>query len=260
MYNVFSWGKWRPVIHRQPAGVRDVALTFDDGPHPETTPALLDLLHRHGATATFFFTGVRAAAYRDLVARTVEAGHAVYGHGWDHTNFEHAPEPEILDSMERAEAVLREFRPTPDTYLIRLPYNAGCTRARIHALTTRFHPDTYFASWAITTRDWMLAKKCDDLSVLEQRCAVVAAQIGKLRSLPGALILMHEAPFDAKGSLVPQIARFLLPKVLEALDRRGLKAGPIRIGKSSQMLDRFLCWHRSDAGRPVRMLQMPIGP
>src|SRR5690242_1573529 len=106
MYNIFSWGRWRPVIHQQPPGIREVALTFDDGPHPATTPALLDLLRRHGVKATFFFTGIRAAAHRDLVARTVEEGHAVYGHGWDHTNFEHAPASEILESMERVEALL----------------------------------------------------------------------------------------------------------------------------------------------------------
>jgi peptidoglycan/xylan/chitin deacetylase (PgdA/CDA1 family) len=256
MYNVFSLGRWRPVIYRQPPGIRDVALTFDDGPHPETTPAILDLLRQHDARATFFFTGVRVAAYRDLVARTVEAGHAVYGHGWEHTNFEQAPGQEILHSMERVEAVLREFRPTPSVYLVRLPYNAGCARSRIHALTTRFHSDARFASWAITTRDWTLAEGCADLAVLARRCAVVARQIERLPSLPGALVLMHEVPFDAEGPLVPNVARLLLPEILAALGRRGLRAGPIRLSKAKATLGRFFCWHRPDASRPIRALQM----
>jgi peptidoglycan/xylan/chitin deacetylase (PgdA/CDA1 family) len=252
IYNVFSWGRWRPVIYRQPPGIRDVALTFDDGPHPETTPAILDLLRQHDAKATFFFTGIRAAAHGDLVARTVEAGHTVYGHGWEHTNFDHALGPEILLSMERVEAVLREFRPTPDVYLVRLPYNAGCTRSRIHALTTRFHSDSRFASWAITTRDWTLAEGCADLAALARRCAVVARQIERLPSLPGALVLMHEAPFGADGSLVPDVARLLLPEILAALGRRGLRAGAIRIGKEKAALGRFFCWHRPPAVRSSR--------
>jgi peptidoglycan/xylan/chitin deacetylase (PgdA/CDA1 family) len=57
-----------------------VALTVDDGPHPATTPGLLDALSRHGATATFFLIGSRAAAYPSLVGRIVDGGHELGNH------------------------------------------------------------------------------------------------------------------------------------------------------------------------------------
>lgn len=66
---------------------RAVALTFDDGPHPEDTPAMLDVLQRHGARGTFFFLGKNAARYPELVARVAAAGHAIGSHGWDHSSF-----------------------------------------------------------------------------------------------------------------------------------------------------------------------------
>src|ERR1700743_3828150 len=133
--------QWAPILTRQPAGVRNVALTFDDGPHPDTTPAILDVLRRHDGTATFFFSGVRAAEYPDLVARTVAAGHAVYGHGWAHLNLERADRSTIIRGMERVEELLRSFRPTPSTYLVRLPYNAGVKNRTAHDAARSFHPD-----------------------------------------------------------------------------------------------------------------------
>jgi peptidoglycan/xylan/chitin deacetylase (PgdA/CDA1 family) len=57
-----------------------VALTIDDGPDPDTTPPILDLLKRHGAQATFFLIGNRIAGNEDLVARMVREGHELGNH------------------------------------------------------------------------------------------------------------------------------------------------------------------------------------
>src|SRR3981081_1180497 len=253
MYNVFSLGRWRPVIYRQPPAVREVALTCDDGPHPETTPAILELLRQYNCTATFFFTGIRAAAYRNLVARTVEAGHDGYGPGWENVNLEKASGPTIVAAMERVEAVLREFRTTPDVYLVRLPYNAGAKRSRIHALARCFHPDTRFAWWTVTTRDWLLARGCTDPADLSRRCAAVAHELGELSSLPGSLVLMHESPFGEEGSLSPRVAPILLLEILKALVRRGLTAGPIAIDTNRTLLAQFFFWH-PEADRPINSM------
>lgn len=61
-----------------------VALTFDDGPDPVTTPKVLDVLERHGAHATFFMVGRRAQAYPELVARVAAGGHVIGHHTMDH--------------------------------------------------------------------------------------------------------------------------------------------------------------------------------
>src|SRR3954447_19035596 len=60
-----------------------VALTFDDGPHPELTPALVEVLERHGAGATFFLLGSRALQEPGLVAELVRRGHEVGNHLWN---------------------------------------------------------------------------------------------------------------------------------------------------------------------------------
>ncbi len=63
----------------------EVALTFDDGPDPETTPGILRLLEERGAKATFFCIGRRVGAARELVAEAARAGHAVGNHTWRHS-------------------------------------------------------------------------------------------------------------------------------------------------------------------------------
>lgn len=62
-----------------------VALTFDDGPHPEYTPQVLDMLARHQVKATFFMVGRNVDRYPQLVQRMVREGHAVGGHSYEHT-------------------------------------------------------------------------------------------------------------------------------------------------------------------------------
>lgn len=61
-----------------------VALTFDDGPDPRSTPRFLDLLARRGTHATFFLLGSMVAKSRSLAAEVAAAGHEVAVHGWDH--------------------------------------------------------------------------------------------------------------------------------------------------------------------------------
>lgn len=61
-----------------------VALTFDDGPHPDDTPAILSALERAGARATFFFVGRKARAHPDLVRRAASEGHGVAVHSDTH--------------------------------------------------------------------------------------------------------------------------------------------------------------------------------
>jgi peptidoglycan-N-acetylglucosamine deacetylase len=63
------------------------ALTFDDGPHPHSTPAVLAVLEQYQAQATFFMLGERAQHYPDLVRQVARAGHAIGNHSWDHPQF-----------------------------------------------------------------------------------------------------------------------------------------------------------------------------
>jgi peptidoglycan-N-acetylglucosamine deacetylase len=71
-------------LPRTVPGVNGVALTFDDGPHPEGTPAILDVLARAGARGTFFVVGEQVRRRPQLVARIAAAGHEVALHGDRH--------------------------------------------------------------------------------------------------------------------------------------------------------------------------------
>ncbi len=73
------------VFCRGPRNTRDVALTFDDGPDPELTPAVLDLLEEFGAKATFFVVARRAEMYPELVQRMISEGHQIGCHDLEHS-------------------------------------------------------------------------------------------------------------------------------------------------------------------------------
>ena len=86
-----------------------VGLTFDDGPDPEYTPRLLEILHRHGARATFFMAGEAARQHPELVRQVAQAGHAIGNHGWDHPSFPFISRDERLAQMRTA---LKQSNPT----------------------------------------------------------------------------------------------------------------------------------------------------
>lgn len=65
---------------------KEVALTFDDGPNPETTPAILDILDRHCVKATFFMVGIYAQKHPEIVREVAARGHTIGTHTWSHPN------------------------------------------------------------------------------------------------------------------------------------------------------------------------------
>jgi peptidoglycan/xylan/chitin deacetylase (PgdA/CDA1 family) len=78
------WSWYLPIFSHGSRGSQTVALTFDDGPDPRATPALLSLLQRHGHRATFFLLGHRAARHPKLVEVILNAGHTVGNHSFSH--------------------------------------------------------------------------------------------------------------------------------------------------------------------------------
>ena len=85
---VLRWLPDRWVLTRGDRARRVLHLSFDDGPHPEHTPRLLDLLAAHDARATFFLIGREAERHPDVVRRILDAGHALGNHSWSHPHFD----------------------------------------------------------------------------------------------------------------------------------------------------------------------------
>ena len=82
-----------------PLNDKVVALTFDDGPHPENTPKLLDILKENDAVATFFMVGTNAAEYPDIVKRVYDEGHEIGTHSWDHKDLMKLSLDEIMTNQ-----------------------------------------------------------------------------------------------------------------------------------------------------------------
>jgi peptidoglycan/xylan/chitin deacetylase (PgdA/CDA1 family) len=73
-----------PIVRRFRPTSREVWLTLDDGPHPDSTPAILDLLRHHNAKATFFVIGTQATKHPELLRAIVTEGHTLGNHTWHH--------------------------------------------------------------------------------------------------------------------------------------------------------------------------------
>jgi len=79
-----QWGFFLPIISKSQTGSKCMALTFDDGPTPETTPGILELLARYNIKATFFVIGKKAEKYPELIRDILTAGHTIGNHSWKH--------------------------------------------------------------------------------------------------------------------------------------------------------------------------------
>jgi peptidoglycan/xylan/chitin deacetylase (PgdA/CDA1 family) len=124
-----------------------VALTLDDGPHPATTPGLVDLLSRYGARATFFLIGVPASRHEDLVRQIVDGGHELGNHLLSNYPSILLSTTEFQSQLVQVDATLRRFgrvryfRPgsgffTPRMLQIAAENNYRCALGTISTLDT----------------------------------------------------------------------------------------------------------------------------
>src|SRR5438067_6693106 len=109
------------VARRLPPGQPGVVLTFDDGPHPEGTPALLDLLGEAGASATFFLVGEQVKRWPEIAGRIAREGHVVALHGYRHRNLMRLSPRGFARDLDQGARVLQDASGvTPALY--RPPY------------------------------------------------------------------------------------------------------------------------------------------
>jgi peptidoglycan/xylan/chitin deacetylase (PgdA/CDA1 family) len=183
-----------------------VAVTFDDGPHPEGTPAVLDALERAGARATFFLIGEQVARYPALTAEIAAAGHGIAVHGHRHRNQLRLAPGALRSDLERGIAAIAEATgATPSLY--RPPYGifsaGGLAGVRARGLDTLL--------WSRWGRDWAASATPDSIVRLVTR---------ELEA--GDVLLLHDADhYSVPGSWRATAAA--LPRVLDEIARRGLR-------------------------------------
>ena len=125
-----------------------VALTFDDGPHPELTPRLLDMLERERVSATFYVVGEWAARRPDIVARAFAAGHEIGNHSWSHPFLTRLPLAGAAEEISRTDALLLSITGEfPNT--LRPPYGD------MNASLSRLALPRPLMLWNVDTNDWL---------------------------------------------------------------------------------------------------------
>lgn len=171
--------------------VKMVALTFDDGPDPKTTPQALDILKKYGAKATFFMVGQNIAGNEAIVKRVHNEGHQIGIHTWDHPVLTKLPlesaQKEILDTQTAINNVIG-IKAT----ITRPPYGA------INA-TIQNSVDQSFIMWNVDSLDW----KTRNTKAIMQEIA---------KTQPGSIILMHD---------IHQTSIDALPSVIQYLQNNG---------------------------------------
>ncbi len=208
-------GKALPVQLRQ-EGEEGVAITFDDGPHPQGTPAVLETLREAGALATFFLAGEQVVRRPALVAEIVAAGHRVELHCHRHRNQLRLTPRQLLDDADRAVAAIEEasgqrvgdYRP---------PYGIFSALG-LRAVRGRGWRPVLWSQWG---RDW--TRRATPASIAHKATARVRA---------GDVLLLHDADYySARDSWVGTAAA--LPRILEELEARGLKSMLLRRGATT---------------------------
>ncbi|MFI5003755.1 MAG: polysaccharide deacetylase family protein [Solirubrobacterales bacterium] len=199
---------------RGPLGVEDrtadgigYALTFDDGPHPQGTPAILEILADAGVQATFFLVGEQILRNPGLAAEIVAAGHGVGVHCHRHRNLLRLTPWQVREDILRARAVIEEATGRTPT-LYRPPY--GVLNAAAVVLARRCGWRTLL--WSHWGCDW------EARATPESIAALLTGGAGE-----GSVLLLHDADnYSAPGSWRRTVAA--LPRVLETLGERGLRA------------------------------------
>lgn len=215
---------WLPVLRRLPSGSRHTALSFDDGPNEGSTLPLLDVLDRHRARASFFLSGFRVVQQPELVGQLVKHGHDVYAHGWDHVRHDRLTPEEIAQSMERTEALLRAWRPTPSPYLVRLPHGAGHKQLKVHQAIRAWNPRSQIADWGASCRDWEIGDRCVSLADVERECQTARRTLFATETVVGAILLLHDQPIGKTTRYAAEITLRLAELVLSDLGRLGVEA------------------------------------
>ena len=176
-------------------------LTFDDGPIPEVTPRVLEILAQYGVKATFFMVGENIDKHPEVFRQVLQAGHAIGNHTYNHLKGWKTSYPDYMANVEAWEKAVSHspitFSPSP---LFRAPYGKAALRQRraLHKLGYRL------IYWDILTRDYLATRTPEEM----------LRQI-KRETRPGSIINFHDSLKSNERMLA------VLPEAIEWLLSEG---------------------------------------
>ncbi|MDB6119249.1 MAG: peptidoglycan-N-acetylglucosamine deacetylase [Verrucomicrobiaceae bacterium] len=176
-----------------------IAYTFDDGPSPEYTPHLLDILKERNIKATFFLIGKSVSTWPDIVKRIVDEGHEIANHTWDHQQLTKLKESRVLQELQSThDAIVKACGVAPILY--RPPYGAASLSQRKMIHEKLGYPTIL---WDVDPEDWRSPKSI----------AKVHDQVLK-QTRSGSIILCHDIHKQTVDAM---------PSTLDELKSRGFQ-------------------------------------
>jgi peptidoglycan-N-acetylglucosamine deacetylase len=193
-------------IWRLPPGRGQISLTFDDGPHPQTTPLLLRTLDATGIVCTFFAVGSRIDnSTSDILKSFAASGHAIANHGWQHQSLQFRSAGYQRRSLRATDERIRDAVGQGSSFF-RPPFGMfnRFTVPTLRALNYRG------VLWSVIARDW-IPRPADELwtNVVDQLH-------------DGAIIVLHDGHTDTTPTMLD-----ILPRLAEEVARRGWTFVPL---------------------------------
>ena len=200
-----GFGKQIDIIRRGTGEFKVVALTFDDGPDPLYTPAILDILKNYGVSATFFMVGRHVEQYPELARRIAREGHTLGNHTWSHRSLVPLSTEYTRLEIMRTHEIIEKVTGTPPRYF-RPP------RGIYSAFARDFLQEQGYTVvlWSVTSQDW-----------LELPAGRIAARVLN-RAGPGSILLFHDSGnlvSTEGGNRINTVKS--LPLVIEGLQEQG---------------------------------------
>ncbi len=190
------------IDRREPTLSDAVLLTFDDGPHPEATPAVLEILRAHDVKATFFLVGEQIRATGSLHEEIRAAGHAIAVHADHHRSMFRMSRRAVAADLDAAEQQIE-----PTIALHRAPLGIYTGRGLAEVRARGWRP----LLWSRDGQDWLA--RATARSIRDQITRGISA---------GDVLLLHDADtYSLDGLRHATVAA--LPHVLEVLSEKGLK-------------------------------------
>ncbi len=192
-----QWRWFGPFVCRGNPSRRQVALTFDDGPDAEATPALLDALREHGVEAAFFVVGRNVELTPNVANRILREGHLLENHSYAHSNATNFyPAARLAKDLSRAQATIERHTGTTPRFF-RPPIGLS-------------NPNTFRVAQALRLR--VIGWTIRSLDTRNRDPEKIVQRIER-RLRPGAIILLHDGNLPA-GRVVATV-KLLLARLRE---------------------------------------------
>ncbi|MFN8284894.1 MAG: polysaccharide deacetylase family protein [Chitinophagales bacterium] len=162
------------IIWDLPSAENKIYLTFDDGPHPEITPWILEQLKKYDAKATFFCLGKNAEKYPEIVHKILENGHQIGNHGYEHLNGWKTDNDMYLEDYLKAKEILKKVG-VIDNKMFRPAYGK-IKKSQIKIIKS----ESYIVNWSLMPGDF-------DHHITSKQCY---ANLLKVKS--GDIIVLHD--------------------------------------------------------------------